>query len=301
MALPTRYVALDEGKEIIKEVKTSTLPFPKTVRVLALDMDGCALPNIPVSIKRGVETAASTRNRLIDENRVFLDLAANLINETLADEVIITSFSNRQNKHFDDSNAKVNRRDKSTIALPLIANELEKRMKKQNLSAKCMLDLFWLADIFGPQITRAGESFENALAQDIEKNSNYTHANSIWDNSKCLLVYALAHRYKAIYPEASITIEIIEDRKDIIKGIEDFFFSHPQLLPNVFIQFSPYNSHHNYPDSDTFHPQTIQGLGPTNRHYGWGLRALAIKKLQQNEKRIISIVHLPLKFINFIR
>jgi hypothetical protein len=113
-----------------------------------------------------------------------------------------------------------------------------------------------------PPLTPILRKISDFVKEDV---ATYPFSLGACGETKIPLVYAHMHRQAKESPDKLIDVYFIDDREDILQGVEDFFYHNFDLMPsNVCLKTARYAPFGNNPTRVCQDRQTIQGEGQVN-------------------------------------
>lgn len=171
------------------------------LRVLSFDFDGCLFHSkyVQAPKKDVIELNKQLLEALKEDNHLYF-------------KSIAFVGSNRQSKSVDDHNSY--NKGSCFPAMQQIAECLS-----------IELDSFLLADLYAD--LKPGTSFERAI-----KNEDFEeHARWVFDESKVSILYAQMHKIAEANQNVEIVFEFFDDRVDVLEGINYFFTTYQEIMP----------------------------------------------------------------------
>lgn len=136
-------------------------------------------------------------------------------------------------------------------------------------------DPLLLPDIFNE--VEDGTTFKQGVAKHTEGCPSYKYLPYVFDESKMMLIYAQIHHIANKNLGEDIEYNFYDDVDEILKILENFFKSHPELIPsNVTINL------HKYDDTRTpTHRCTLKGTGQPDIFYKENVKIMAERGIQE--------------------
>jgi len=195
----------------------------------SLDFDGCIFHTEFLEQPEGQQD-------VIGANPALWQHIQNRAAETGSADVHVMVGSNRQCFHTDHLNASQHGSPSCFSTLHTISEHLKTVM----LGKQIHVDEMLLADIYGK--LEPGTSFALGMqhAEQIAKKeagtlNHESHAQWIFDESKLTVLYAQMHKValaQSVHnPGAPIVYEFVDDRENILNGLNKFFSAYPEFIP----------------------------------------------------------------------
>ncbi len=208
------------------------------------------LASIKLNYRKFILNLGEEGKQLLDAllfaaNKPFINELKDRVIRERYQNFILLSASNRQSFVYDEGNSEENGTGLFCPALVAIKERFNELLGREDYPAKCVLDMFLLADIYGD--LKPGASFAlilEAVAAELKREEDtdeINHSDYVFDRRKFSLLYAMMHHIAGKFSNDKITIAFFEDREDIYEALVTIFSKHCDLIPdNVVIEFWPY-------------------------------------------------------------